>query len=749
MKKKLWFRFNSLVEGILIITALALAGCGGDDGATGAAGAPGADGTDGEPAVALADIVALNPVLDLSNTVSYNAADETLTIHFFLTDGEGNGVDVTTNAYEMRVYVSELVPGDPGSGEGDAWNQLFNERGTPAAGSALPGTLTLVNAATGEYTYTCDNTLPASSNVTRVTVRARWRETIDGTRYVFANPVNTSYDFLQSAPSTELAASGADMVTTAACETCHGARIGDVGHGGGYTQVKTCNHCHNANYMTVANGLSPDADLAHMVHRIHDAGMFDDLDHGDPADFSHVTYPQHIYACAKCHTGEAPNAEVAFNVPTRKNCGSCHADTVFDMDGLAHSHSGGVQADDSNCDTCHVPGGTGGALAIPGTEHTSITALNPLHFDFDAGDVINDPDNVSEFAVTITMDPPDNGTHYIAGVDTPPLITVTLADYETGDPVPSAFYTDPASADGVSPDGAGNGLTATNLYVYGPRADAVPVLTTNSTTDGGTQQAHALFTGGTDTQVETNGDGFKYRLLDHFDQLEPGTYIVRFEGEGYGAVDADDYHTASSTVITFQVGTAEEEHKVSGDACTNCHGDTIMHLEGAHPHHAPFDTDHCLGCHDLSGNYADYIGNRVHAVHRASVTGDLHLTGGLPRDWSEVTFPQEPNNCRICHTDTTAATPVWRNPNEVACGGCHGTDVDATTAKYPDADPDRIAQEAAAAVHMENMGGTFDATTLDVTRQCIVCHGEGRVADLYETHDLINFPVSEDEDPVD
>lgn len=725
MSRKCKSVFNPLLWGILTLVVM-LSGCGGSDGTDGVNGIDGVNGVDGQDAIPLADIVALNPVLDLSHTISYNAASGAVTIHFLLTDGEGNGVDLTTDAYELRVYASELLPGDPTTGEGDAWNQLFNERGTPATGP-MPGTLTQVDAATGEYTYVCSNTLAASNNVIRITMTARWRETIDGVRYVFANAVNASYDFLQSAPANQLSASGADMVATSACETCHGARIGNVGHGGGYTQVKTCNNCHNVNYMASRN--DGEGDLAHMIHRIHDAGTFTLLEGG--ADFSHVTYPQHIYTCAKCHTADAPNADLAYTVPTARNCGSCHETVNFitgDNHGNATAGFVGPLPDDSECTVCHgVDTGLGGGIQV-------------VH------DPVPDPKDVSEYAVTISMSAPANGEYYVAGET--PVVTVTLAD--GAGPVAGTLYT--ADQDVVG--AAGGGLSAANLYVYGPRADAVPVLTTNSSTDpalvGTPTQGHPLFvnelvggvpTPNDDALVTTTASGFSYQLMAIPAGMTPGTYMVRFEGGDYGAVSATDFVTSSTALINFQVGTATEEHKVSGDACTNCHGGTIMHLEGAHPHHAPFNTDQCLGCHDLSGNYGDYIGNRVHAVHSASVTGDLKN-----HDWSHVTFPQEPNNCMICHTNTEG-TPVWRNPNEVACGGCHGTNPNAVPADYPDADPAEITAEAAAAVHMQVMGGTFDVTTLGVTRQCIVCHGEDRIADLYDTHHLINFPPPAATDP--
>jgi hypothetical protein len=710
--------------------SLALVGCSGDDGSTGPQGPQGEQGEQGEQGdqgtdttvnvqtladlglVFSGDVDAINPTLDLSQTVSYDAATGAVTVHFFLTDEDDSGIDVTSIPYEMRVYVSELIPGvaDDSEDPGAAWNQLIAERGTPAvAGSEMPGTLELVDAATGEYNYTLATTIASTNtNPIRVTVRARFRFRDNNNQYVVvANPINASYDFLLADAGTRLDPATTDLaelVTTAACEACHGDRIGNVGHGGGYTQVKTCNHCHNLNYMATR---TLEGDLAFMIHRIHNAGAFDELD--DAIDFSEVTYPQPTSNCATCHDGA--QAAQAYTTITRRNCDSCH-NIDFTTAGNPDSHSGGVQASDASCLFCHGEGGLGQG---PIEAH----AVAPAAAD------------TPEFDVTIAMTAPGNGTHYIAGET--PVVTVTLADHATGDPVAGTVYT--ADQDGEAALDVGEGLSLASLYVYGPRNEAVPVLTTNSTTDGGKQQAHSLLlTGGVsaDLQVMTDANGYKYQLMDNIGDLEPGTYMVRFEGADYGAVTNDDYVTSSSAFITFQVGTDTEEAKVAGDACLDCHGDTIMHLSGAHPHNVPFDTDACLGCHDKSGNYGDYIGNRVHAVHKASALGDTH-----DRDWSEVTFPRPANNCTTCHTNEDAETPVWETPDMLACGGCHGVHDDPTDLPAGIVAADHQG-EIGAAQHMVQNGGSIDPTVTP-TVSCLVCHGEGKVADLEITHDLIRF----------
>ena len=767
---------------VLLVAALpALVGCKGDRGRTGAEGPQGMEGPPGEAGtdatvsvetlaalglVYSGDVTPINPVIDLSNTVSYDATTGAVSVHFTLQDEDGNGIDITKLPYELRVYVSELIPAEEEPADdnpGPAWNRLIYEHGTPAlAGSEPEGTLTLNDADTGDYTYVLAGTLEATDHVIRVTVVTNFRfRDNNGAYVVVANPTNDHYDFLQSDPGTKLASSGADEVATSGCESCHGARINDVGHSR-YTQVTTCNNCHNRNYMADHD---PNADFAHMIHSIHAAQNF------SVGDFSEVTYPQNLYNCGKCHAG--PDAAETYKYPSRMNCGPCHSDVNFET---GDNHPGGIQTTDAACSLCH------GAEAIQGYHDP---ATNPGILTDPA---IADPDlakvaDIPEFDVTITMTDPANKAaqeaagelpYYVAGET--PVITVTLKDHATGEPVASSVYTSDADAKGVS----GGALSGANLYVYGPRDEAVPVETTCSTTDPDFQahdgtcgdtptQGHSLLLSGgvpanDDSQVITDGNGYKYQLMDNIGDLAPGTYMVRFEGADYGGVASDDYRTSSVALINFQVGTGVEEAKVSGDACINCHGDTHMHLTGTHAHNPPFNTDHCLGCHDRSGNYGDYIGNRVHAVHRATVTGDFH-----DRNWAWVTFPRPANNCTTCHTNPDAPTPVWTTPYMLACGGCHGLmpDADPTDPSYlvdedgdalePTDDADaalieeiqaKLTREVAAAQHMRQNGGDAEADAVGEppTLQCLICHGPGRVADLYVTHHLATFGVAPEPD---
>jgi OmcA/MtrC family decaheme c-type cytochrome len=409
-----------------------------------------------------------------------------------------------------------------------------------------------------------------------------------------------------------------DIAVVTSCNECHGAL---AGHGGDRITVENCVLCHNPGTQDANSGIV--VDLTSMIHKIHRG---EDLTqpytiwgHNDGEhDFTEVLYPEALTNCEKCHTAAdaaTPDGDNWKDVPTMNACGACHDDVDF-ADGTGHS--GGAQADNSVCANCHS------ATAIEGYHTVTPAAADTPEFD-----------------VTISMTPPANGTHYVTGEA--PVVTVTLAG------VDGSVYTSTANDKGE----LGGGLATADLDVYGPRAHAVPVLGAGSS---------LLASSANDES------GFHFQLDEITDDLAPGTYMVRFEGGDYGAIAGDDYVTMSTALINFQIGTATEEAKVAGD-CTGCHGDNRMHLQGAHPHNAAFNTDECLACHDFSGGYAAPLVNRVHAVHSASGLGaDVKST----KDWSEITYPQDVEHCQTCHSSTSTAFKDVPNGYALACVGCHG-----------------------------------------------------------------------------
>jgi hypothetical protein len=242
--------------------------------------------------------------------------------------------------------------------------------------------------------------------------------------------------------------------------------------------------------------------------------------------------------------------------------------------------------------------------------------------------------------------------------------------------VDPALYTTLNDHPGVT----GGGLSIARLSVYGPRAKAVPVLTTGTITDpafdsssGEAPRQYAnLFVDGIDPRVTTDNSGFSYRLFPIPNDMVPGTYMVRVRIADYGRLRTDDYVIESTAFTTIKIGTDVEEDKVAGDACTNCHGTgkVPFHVD---THAVAFDTDQCLACHDQSGNFAIPIANRVHAIHSANPEGDIYYLniGSVEdsHDWFYVTYPQKIDSCVTCHNsgnDTYKTLPYM-----MPCAGCH------------------------------------------------------------------------------
>jgi hypothetical protein len=451
------------------------------------------------------------------------------------------------------------------------------------------------------------------------------------------------------------------IVPQEACTACHGDPLQSAAHGSGYQTPQGCVICHTPIGNQYGDTMQfDDAWLAALIHGIHSArGDFPALvrnptDQGtiDDWDFSEVTYPQDIRECGKCHIAGSGLAQADNwkTNPTIETCTTCH-DVTFS--GPAPTHSGGAQTNGvfpaNNCALCHPSDGTGVGQSVSG-----------------AHAVVYDRDNLL-YNVNISLSPDANAD----GV------------YEVGEAIVVTATVDVPGFDYLNADTAF--LRSANLYVYGPRAKAVPVLTPGSTTDpafvppthigeGNPPDQGVSLLDATDPNVLTDATGFKYQLLEVTAAMPAGTYMVQtnsdFSATGDRTTDGRHigprfYPLDGWELVNFQVKTATEELKVAGE-CTSCHEQRNF---STFAHRSYFGTDGCLACHDQSGNHADPLTNRVHAVHAASVTGDL-----LNRDWSEITFPRNLNaSCAACHNSGNDSHRM--NPGGTwgfACIGCHG-----------------------------------------------------------------------------
>jgi OmcA/MtrC family decaheme c-type cytochrome len=101
------------------------------------------------------------------------------------------------------------------------------------------------------------------------------------------------------------------------------------------------------------------------------------------------------------------------------------------------------------------------------------------------------------------------------------------------------------------------------------------------------------------------------------------------------------------------------------ETCNECHDNLVFHGRR-------FKIEYCTNCHnpDLVGGEGD-MAYMIHRIHNGGTFATLD--GGA--DFSELTYPQDTENCRKCHEGTAEPTPQGDNWQtkvyREACAGCH------------------------------------------------------------------------------
>jgi hypothetical protein len=690
-----------------------------------------------DPAFLGAQVTISNIIL--TNTAGSGANDGLPVVSFHLAWADDltsvtqiNGSPLNVDMF--RFIMADLVPAGTataqwGTWATDYWERWVYER-TPGSAGRPQGTLDVSDAANGNYTYTFQTEFGSAEalldgpdynvgHVQRLFIRFDGRAD--------PNITQRAVGFLDfNIPAVGNQAVALDrqrqFVTAEACEKCHSPNWERAAHASGYRDIRACVLCHSPLGLDRFDTGAPingdrgqfmqdnDTYASVFFHKIHGAIDIpfwrtppEDRIRGD--GYAAVTFPQHdaneeLRDCVICHVdltddgmGGSELGSEAFQIdkwkthPTAEICTSCHTN----VDPIAGTnHAGGPQTNGA-CTVCHQSTGQWDVTAPIPAVHDITPRVAGTNGTSDPGYL---PENIPEFDVMLTIDPPANGMYYDVGEE--PEVRVTLEHYGTGVPVDPAVYTASQQIAGVT----GGGLHEAYLQVYGPRAMAVPVLATDSTTDpnwinagsvpGDIEDEHEMFfIGGTDPRVTTDSTGFGYKLLAIPANMKPGTYMVRVAFADYGRVGSGNYHIDSTAFMNIQIGTATVEPKVAGDACINCHGlgTAPFHDER---HSVFFDTDQCLACHHDTGHtigervHGVPIANRVHAVHSANAEGDIynyHVHEGEPvvatRDWVDVTFPREIQNCNTCHNSQyDVATNTFMGtyktyPYMMPCSGCH------------------------------------------------------------------------------
>lgn len=138
---------------------------------------------------------------------------------------------------------------------------------------------------------------------------------------------------------------------------------------------------------------------------------------------------------------------------------------------------------------------------------------------------------------------------------------------------------------------------------------------------------------------------------------------------------------ASNDVFTFVPNGAPVtvvRSIVATKACNACHDPMFGHGGSR------IAVEHCILCHTPQTINPDTLLTQdmpvlIHKIHMGSSLPSVKA--GTPyriwhrgawTDFSEVVYPQDPRNCRSCHTSGQAQTDNWKtNPSSAACGACH------------------------------------------------------------------------------
>jgi hypothetical protein len=489
--------------------------------------------------------VAEKPIVSIYNITR---TGDLLTVYINAVDSEGDPVEGVglvspSSGSDLRVYMADIVPAGTVTANSPVseWTTAYPERWAADRGNT-PGVV-ISEPTPGNYVFKMVTPVTEiggpeapegdPTHKQRVYVRVDPRDFGELNRSIAVADFDLPADGGSTGP---VSGTTRTIVAQSACTSCHGDPLQRASHGGGYQSPQVCVMCHSpigsvpefegeAFESTLGDEMQLSGFwLAALIHGIHTSqvlpGWIDDNeflrgttipnpDYGKrvPQDFSEVTYPQNIAECSVCHFDDPDEDQDLVDNwktnPSAEACNTCHNVDFTTGDGHGENNIGGPQ-ENANCTLCHPAekGGVGGAVA------------ESHEVDYDADNLL--------YETTISLSPDaDNDGVYIVGET---ILVTTTVDY------PDFDYLNEDT----------DFLREATLYVYGPRALAVPVLTPGSTTDPdyvdpevtppGTppdQGRGMLITAQADDPlVMTDASGFKYQLLEITEGME-GTYMVQ------------------------------------------------------------------------------------------------------------------------------------------------------------------------------------------------------------------------------
>lgn len=345
-------------------------------------------------------------------------ADGRPVVKIKVSERHGLGVkNLATTAVSWRFALLKLAPGVIGAVPGvngsanDTWVSYLAANDHSSASSETAAAANLTDHGDGSYDYRFAKVINGGPTTAGTTYEADKAHRLIILLYASGNPFSPINLVKDLVPATGADVSGQhESVDGNACLECHtsfraiSGGTGQFGsgefHNGVRYDVRTCVGCHNdqrrfnssgapvAEPTIAADGtwtgnaavLNREAvlNLPVFIHKIHMGNklkMTGGSYAGLPEPYE-TTYPQDVRNCAKCHRAPAPRADHWKTQPSSRACGACHDDRSFvaTLPPGRTMHSGGPQASDVGCSTCHQAGSGGGDI---GAKHVPVSAPNP------------------------------------------------------------------------------------------------------------------------------------------------------------------------------------------------------------------------------------------------------------------------------------------------------------------------------------------------------------------------------------
>jgi len=534
------------------------------------------------------------------------------------------------------------------------------------------------------------------------------------------------------------------VFTEATCNTCHA----DLALHGARKAGDYCVTCHNPGSADANSGNT--VDMKVMIHRIHNARNLDSVENGTPYkiwgfrnsehDFSHVSYPQSVLNCTRCHAGQEDKNWMAME-------GLPAPDAIITPDG----HNWAVKASRAACTSCHED-------AVQHTEEYGKYTCEACHSD-------NKVKSVREVHRNLIEETAARFEPRILSVSNTapgqfPEVRFSIVDPTNGNQ-PYDLKTDPAwtvggGASRLAIDLAWSTTDYTNTGNESVMASAVSINGLAAAPLGNgeylAKSTVAIPDGSKSPNVAATGSG-GVAIEGH-----PAVDIGQDGESNVQRIPMDNVHAFFSIDESSGKASARRD-VVDMGKCQDCHRSLSLH--GSNRNN---DEQVCAMCHNprntdrevreiavtppTDGKDEETIDLKVmvHAIHASGMRENpIQIVGfgGFTTyvfDEEHVQFPGDLSNCNACHVNNSYALPLAGSvlATTVDTGSDHESPTDDLAVTPMAAVCSSCHDSDKAKAHMVSTGGAkFDAPLAEAeaaVESCDVCHGNGAIAGVNLVH---------------